>query len=521
MKRHYKKAANPLEEQEDWGKLRQGIIGLGESSSRKSYYPELQKRLDELVQTKASLATTNRQLDGINRLQHSLLKATPLEAKLTTITDGLVRYFRADFCRIWLIRPGDCCAQCVHAKATNSLHLCRQHDKCLHLLASSGRYTHTNGQVHKRIPFGCYKIGKIASGSEHKFLIDDVVNNPFVHNNDWASKLGLASFAGYQLRPPGGESIGVLALFSQHPILPSEDAMLDSLSSAVALAIQQVAAEDALRRANEELEARVEQRTLQFTHANEQLRDEITERKILENQLQRKNENLERSNAELEQFAYVASHDLQEPLRKVGSYMELVVERYRDQLDQDAREFIDYAVDGARRMKIMIDDLLKYSRVVTQGKTFAPTDLMMVMHDVLNDLELAIEENDAAVSYDCLPVVTADNSQLQLLFRNLIGNALKYRGEKPPRIHVCAQRQEQAWKFYVKDNGIGIEQRFFERIFQIFQRLHPRAQYEGTGIGLAVCQKIVERHGGAIWVESTPGRGSTFYFTIPDLNEGI
>jgi light-regulated signal transduction histidine kinase (bacteriophytochrome) len=201
--------------------------------------------------------------------------------------------------------------------------------------------------------------------------------------------------------------------------------------------------------------------------------------------------------------------------------MELVVERYRDQLDQDAHVFIDYAVDGARRMKIMIDNLLKYSRVGTQGNNFAPIDLMMVMHDVLNDLELAIQENDAVVSYDCLPVVTADNSQMQLVFRNLIGNALKYRGDNPPRIHVSAQRQEQAWQFRVKDNGIGIEPRFFERIFKIFQRLHLRTQYEGTGIGLAVCKKIIERNGGTIGVDSTPGEGSTFYFTIADREAEI
>jgi PAS domain S-box-containing protein len=246
---------------------------------------------------------------------------------------------------------------------------------------------------------------------------------------------------------------------------------------------------------------------------------DITGRKLLENQLRSKNDDLERSNAELEQFAFVASHDLQEPLRKVGSYMELVAERYRDQLDQDACEFIDYAVDGARRMKIMIDDLLKYSRVGTRGKTFAPVDMTKVMRDVLNDLELTIKENDAAVSYDSLPVVTADDSQLQQLLRNLIGNALKYRGSDPPKVHVFAERQEQAWRFCVADNGIGIERRFLDRVFQIFQRLHARGQYEGTGIGLAVCKKIIERHGGTIGVDSAPGQGSTFYFTIPDREE--
>lgn len=246
---------------------------------------------------------------------------------------------------------------------------------------------------------------------------------------------------------------------------------------------------------------------------------DISEQKQAENMLKATARELKRSNAELEQFAYIASHDLQEPLRKVGSYMELVAERYREQLDQDGREFIDYAVDGARRMKIMINDLLVYSRVGTKGKPFVPTDAAKVMQDVLNDLELTIQDNDARITFDSLPVVTADESQMQQLFRNLIGNAVKYRSQDPPQIHISAQRLKQAWRFSVQDNGIGIEDRFFERIFQIFQRLHGPGRYNGTGIGLAVCKKIVERHGGSISVESTPGRGSTFSFTISDLKE--
>ena len=246
---------------------------------------------------------------------------------------------------------------------------------------------------------------------------------------------------------------------------------------------------------------------------------DMSDQKEAENKLKATARELQRSNAELEQFAYIASHDLQEPLRKVGSYMELVADRYREKLDQDGREFIDYAVDGARRMKIMINDLLVYSRVGTKGKPFASTDTMKVMQDVLNDLELTIQDNDARITFDTLPVVTADESQMQQLFRNLIGNAVKYRGQDLPRIHVAAQRQKRAWRFSVQDNGIGMEARFFERIFQIFQRLHGPGRYNGTGIGLAVCKKIVERHGGSIEVASTPGQGSTFYFTISDLKE--
>jgi PAS domain S-box-containing protein len=249
--------------------------------------------------------------------------------------------------------------------------------------------------------------------------------------------------------------------------------------------------------------------------------EDMTERKQAEEIQKKLTLELTRSNKDLEHFAYIASHDLQEPLRKVSNFMALLAERYQDKLDQDAREFIDYAVDGARRMKVMIDDLLIYSRVGTQGKAFTSVDMMSVMQNVLNDSELSIQENNAVITYDSLPMITADDTQMQQLFRNLIGNALKYRGEDPPKIHISAERREQAWYFCVKDNGIGIEERFFKRIFQIFQRLHPRDRYAGTGIGLSVCKKIVERHSGIIGVESSPGQGSTFYFTIPEIKEDI
>ena len=246
---------------------------------------------------------------------------------------------------------------------------------------------------------------------------------------------------------------------------------------------------------------------------------DIAERKKMTDQLKKTNEDLKRSNAELEQFAYVASHDLQEPLRKVGSYMELIAMRYGDQLDQDGKEFIHYAVDGSRRMKVMIDDLLTYSRIGTKGKPFAPVAMEKILQNVLEDLELLIRENDAEISYDSLPVVMADDSQLQQLFRNLIGNAVKYRREIPPRIRIRAERQETYWQLFVQDNGIGIDSRFHDRIFLIFQRLHSIEKYNGTGIGLAVCKKIIDRHGGTIGVESIPEEGSTFHFTLPAVEE--
>jgi len=246
-----------------------------------------------------------------------------------------------------------------------------------------------------------------------------------------------------------------------------------------------------------------------------EINNDITERRRAEEDLKRHVEELARSNAELEQFAYVASHDLQEPLRMVASYTQLLARRYRDRLDSTAEEFIDYAVDGARRMQNLINDLLTYSRVGTRGKEFAPTDCGKVLETAIANLQTAIEENGAAVAQDPLPIVMADDSQMLQLLQNLVANAVKFHGAEPPRVHVSARRQAKDWLFAVRDNGIGIDSAHQQRIFTIFQRLHGKAEYPGTGIGLAICKKIVERHGGRIWVESQAGNGSTFHFTIP------
>ncbi|MFQ5795071.1 MAG: ATP-binding protein [Candidatus Bipolaricaulia bacterium] len=233
-------------------------------------------------------------------------------------------------------------------------------------------------------------------------------------------------------------------------------------------------------------------------------------------QLQRANVELARSNADLEQFAYVASHDLQEPLRMVASYTQLLAKRYEGQLDSDADEFIAYAVDGSNRMQRLINDLLAYSRVGTQGKDFEPTDCETVLDQALANLQMVIEESGTRVIHDPLPTVMTDNLQLGQLFQNLIGNAIKFQSDKPPEIHVGAEHKNGEWLFSIRDNGIGIDPKYAERIFVIFQRLHGKGEYPGTGIGLAICKKIVERHGGRIWVESESGQGSTFHFTISD-----
>jgi len=282
---------------------------------------------------------------------------------------------------------------------------------------------------------------------------------------------------------------------------------------------------------------------------------DISARKRAEQKLQSALVELERSNKELEQFAYVASHDLQEPLRMVASYTQLLEKRYKDKLDQDAREFIGFAVDGANRMQRLINDLLVYSRVQTQGKSFEPVDSHSALGAALVNLALAIEESGAIVTNDDLPIVRADYTQLVQVFQNLIGNAVKFRGATSPHVHVSATRNAECgrkggttdhtdgtdlgksedgrvtvnrepatvnpsfWTFSVLDNGIGIEPQYFERIFAVFQRLHDQVKYPGTGIGLALCKRIVERHGGKIWVESEAGKGSTFYFTLPGTGD--
>ncbi|MBF8267207.1 MAG: hypothetical protein HW388_715 [Dehalococcoidia bacterium] len=224
---------------------------------------------------------------------------------------------------------------------------------------------------------------------------------------------------------------------------------------------------------------------------------------------------LERSNQELQQFAYVASHDLQEPLRMVASYTQLLARRYQGKLDADADEFIAYAVDGANRMQRLINSLLEFSRVSTQGREPEPTDSAVAFQQAVSNLGMAMEESGAVVTHDPLPTVMADATQLTQVFQNLIGNAIKFHGEEPPRVHVSAEPKDNEWLFSVRDNGIGIEPEYFDRVFVIFQRLHSRLEYPGTGIGLALCKRIVERHGGRIWVESELGKGTTFYFTLP------
>ena len=236
---------------------------------------------------------------------------------------------------------------------------------------------------------------------------------------------------------------------------------------------------------------------------------------VLEIRVKERTAELARSNAELEQFAYIASHDLQEPLRMVSSYVQLLERRYKGKLDQDADKFIGFASEGAVRMQRLINDLLAYSRVGTRGKSFGAVNLEAVLTQAMDNLHLAIKERNATITHDPLPMAYGDSSQLTQVFQNLIDNAIKFCSDKLPRVHISARLEGSECLCWIKDNGIGIAPEYLNRLFLLFQRLHTRKEYPGTGLGLAICKRIVERHGGQIWVESTPGEGSTFYFRIP------
>jgi len=273
-------------------------------------------------------------------------------------------------------------------------------------------------------------------------------------------------------------------------------------------------AEEVLARVNTHLALRKMQRELQ--ERNEALQREVRERERAEQVLAERSRELARSNAELERMAYIASHDLQEPLRMVASYVQLLERRYMGQLDADAHEFIGFAVDGARRMQALIDDLLTISRVDTKARPLQQVELGDALATALRSLRITIEERQAEVQCGALPAVRGDAAQLTQVFQNLLSNAIKFCQASPPRVEISARRDGALWQVRVQDNGIGVPPEYRERIFGMFQRLHGRREYAGTGIGLAICQKIVERHGGSIRVETPDGAdgGSVFEFTL-------
>lgn len=331
-----------------------------------------------------------------------------------------------------------------------------------------------------------------------------------------------------------GRVAGALTLYSgEHDFFDSEQIqLLTALSADLSFAMESIDADIQRRRAEEELkeyreqlEEAVEARTRELKGLNEKLSFEVTVRRGAEEAiaqmnslLEKRADELEAVNKELEAFTYSASHDLQEPLRVVAGYVQLLEKRYRGKLGKDAEEFISFAVDGVRRMQRLINDLLSYSKI-GKIKEFGIVDCEDVLKGALADLKALIDETGAMVTHSPLPVLAADYSQMGHLFMNLMGNSIKYRSSAPPLIRISAERKGAEWLFAFRDNGIGIDPRYFGRIFEIFQRLHGKGAHSGSGIGLSICKKVVENHGGRIWVESQPNEGATFYFTIPMKEE--
>ncbi|MFA5251399.1 MAG: PAS domain S-box protein [Phycisphaerae bacterium] len=669
-----------------------------------------------------------KRLMEVNSLQKLLLPSIPIEKKLKFVTDTMVRILDADFARIWVIKPGDRCnSGCIHAEIKEGPHVCLLRDKCLHLIASSGRYTHIDGKVHCRVPFGCYKIGLIAAGQEDKFLTNEAATDSHIHNRDWARELGLVSFAGYRLMHTDGTPLGVLALFSKHPISPEEDALLEGIAHSTSMVLHASHAEEALRhekdfaesltgtaqvimlvldtnarivsfnpymeeisgykledvkgkdwfdtflpkadhsrirevfkqaisgiqtkgdansiitkngrevliewydktlkdkdgrivgliaigqditerkKAEEQLCKTEEKYRMQFEGSldaifvadaetgilidcnpaatglvgwekseligkphqilhppemiegefnntfkqhlgekqgqtietrvitkNGEIKDvaikanllnvrgkkilqgifrDITENKKTEQRQVQLLRQLEKTNQELISLVYTLSHDLKAPLRGISTLADWLSTDYADKLDDKGKEQMNLLVRRASRMHNLIDGISQYSKVGLAEKEKVVVNLNELVTEAID--AIAPPENITITVENELPTIECGHTRIMQVFQNLLSNAVKYMDKPKGQIKVGCVEKDGFWEFYVADNGPGIEEKYFEKIFQLFQTLAPRDEFESTGIGLTVAKKIVELYNGKIWVESEPGQGSTFFFTLP------
>lgn len=342
-----------------------------------------------------------------------------------------------------------------------------------------------------------------------RIIVEDVENNPIFNGEtlDIQLKAGVRAVQSTPIMTRTGKPLGMFSTHYKNPHRPNqrEIQLLDLLASQIADIVENKNVEDHRQKILEKKQS-----------LSEKLQISNNELINIQHELKKTIKELEVSNRELEQFAYIASHDLQEPLRMVASFTQLLERKYKNELDDEARDYIYFAVDGAKRMQDLINDLLAFSRITSKTGEFKEVSLDKVVDEVLFNLEIAIEDCRAVIHRRHLPVIYGDYGQMVQVFQNLIGNSLKYRGEETPDIQISVQNEPKEWIISVKDNGIGINQQYFNKIFQIFRRLHTKEEFDGTGIGLAITKRIIENHGGKIWVESEPGKGSIFYFTIPN-----
>ena len=469
---------------------------------------QLLKHDHEAIFAAIILDTTRRKraeerMEGLNRLKEELLGLGSLTDKMKRITDAVVDILDADFARIWLTNQGDMCdSGCMHAKVREGPHVCRERNRCLHLVAGSGRYTHMDG-AHGRVPFGCYKIGRVAAADEPGFLTNDVTHDPRVHNHEWAQELGLVSFAGYRLVSHEGAPIGVLALFSKQALSPSEEALLQTIAGTASEVVQTSRSVDALRES--------------------------------EDNFRQLNTELDAKNKELEQVLYATSHDLRSPLVNVqgfnkeldASLLELnaflksedvpqtVKERCAPIIEVDIPESLHYILSSTSKMDALLNGLLVLSRLGRQKLTLKKLDMDRIMEDVVSDFEHEIQEKNVKIDISQLPPCRGDKLQINRVFSNLMGNALKYLDpDRPGVVTISAKKEPDGIYYFIEDNGIGIPGKQQTKIFDLFYKLDPKT--EGIGLGLNIVKQLLDKHGGNMGVNSKPGEGTTVIIFLPD-----